>query len=178
MSLLKSIGRALGSVARVAAPILSVVAPPLGVAAGAIGMLGSRSQGASSASPMALSGALSPLPGAGFSAASMVPAMGALPGAARAAGTLATGAYAVGRAAGRIYGSAARYCRTNPGWCQSIGGIAAVEGLIRSGQLPVHKGRRGRGITARELRSFRKVHGVLGKFCAPRMRIKRRKSCP
>jgi len=75
----------------------------------------------------------------------------------------------------RLYASAAGYCRRNPGWCASIGGLAAVEGLIRSGQLPPMRGRRGRGITSKEFRSFRRVHGVLAKFCAPKMRIKRSK---
>jgi len=98
-----------------------------------------------------------------------MPTMGSLPGIGAGGVVL----YKAGRAAGRIYASAARYCRTNPRWCYGIGGLAAVEGLIRTGQLPVHKRRRGRGITAREFRGFRRVHKVLSGFCAPRMRIRR-----
>lgn len=84
------------------------------------------------------------------------------------------GAAAATRQARMLYESAARYCRTHPGWCQGIGGLAAVEALIRGGQLPVHRRRRrGRGISAREFRSFHRVHKLLSTFCAPRMKVRR-----
>ncbi|HEX2980673.1 MAG TPA: hypothetical protein VHO48_10460 [Anaerolineaceae bacterium] len=89
---------------------------------------------------------------------------GALPAIGRVGGTLVRGGVA---GAKRIYSSAASYCRKHPGWCQTIGGIAAVEALVQQGQLPVMKSRRGRGITATELKNFRRVARFTSKYCAP-----------
>lgn len=99
-----------------------------------------------------------------------------VPAAARAGGAM------VVRGAKAAYRSAASYCRKHPGWCQTIGGIAAVEAMVSSGQLPVIKSRRGRGITATELKNFKRVARFTSKYCAPvRKAMKapamRRKSC-
>jgi hypothetical protein len=166
------------SILGVAAPIVGgIFGGPVGAAlGGAIG--GALTAPKSVAQPAMLQGG-----GMGSiygNSGGMMQTMGALPRIGAGLASLGGGAYAVGRAAGvavgRVYSSAARYCRTNPGWCQSIGGIAAVEALINSGQLPVHKRRRGRGITSREFRGFRRVHKVLSGFCAPKMRIRRKRA--
>lgn len=62
---------------------------------------------------------------------------------------------------------AANLCRKYPQWCATIGGTAAVEALMHSGQLPVPKRSRGRGITAHELRAFKRVARFTSKYCAP-----------
>lgn len=99
-------------------------------------------------------------------AAAVIPSAGRalLPLAGAGLGGLARGA---GYAAGRLAGAAASYCRRNPAWCAAIGGTAAVEGMIRAGQLPMPKRRRGRGITATELRNFKRVAKFTAKYCAP-----------
>lgn len=74
-----------------------------------------------------------------------------------------------------VIASARYYCAKYPGWCISIGGLGAVQGMVQNGQLPIHRRRRGRGITAGEFRGFRKVHKVLSGFCAPKMRIRRKR---
>lgn len=110
--------------------------------------------------------------------ASALPAlgMGALPqlgrlgvGAAGAIGGMAV------RGAGSAMRGAMNLCRKYPTWCSTIGGTAAVAAMIESGQLPAPRRRRGRGISSRDLRSYRRVHGILAGFCAPKARI--RKPC-
>lgn len=98
----------------------------------------------------------------------------ALPGIGAGVGVagLARGA---GYAAGRIYAAASSYCRRNPQWCATVGGMAAVEAMVRSGQLPAPKRRRGRGITATELRNFKRVAKFTSKYCAP---VRRAMSAP
>lgn len=125
-----------------------------------------------------------PMPGVGSMQAGMFPSFPtsltrALPALAGVGGA----AVRVGVAgAKRVYQSAASYCRKHPGWCQTIGGIAAVESMIQSGQLPAMKSRRGRGITATELKNFKRVARFTSKYCAPVRRAMsapavRRKSC-
>jgi len=75
----------------------------------------------------------------------------------------------------RIAASAAALCRRNPQWCATIGGLAAVEAMVRSGQLPPVKRRRQRGITATELRNFKRVAKFTSKYCAP---VRRAMSAP
>lgn len=82
-----------------------------------------------------------------------LPGVGAVAGGARLAG-VARGATALAR-------GAATWCRKNPAWCASIGGTAAVEALIRNGQLPMPKRRRAKGISASELKAFRRVASVI-----------------
>jgi hypothetical protein len=106
-------------------------------------------------------------------AAAVLPRIGpALLGGATGMAGLARGA---GYAAGRIYAAASSYCRRNPQWCATVGGMAAVEAMVRSGQLPAPKRRRGRGITATELRNFKRVAKFTSKYCAP---VRRAMSAP
>lgn len=101
------------------------------------------------------------------------PALGAIAGTVGRAAGIAVGAVSLGvRAVSR---SAAAYCRRNPAWCAQIGGVAAVAALVQNGQLPPMRRRRARGITASEFRGFRRVHATLSGFCAPRMRIRRKR---
>jgi len=105
------------------------------------------------------------------SQAQLSPAMGALPalGALPAVGAAVGGLVVRGGAA--IARSAMGYCRRNPAWCASIGGTAAVAGLIESGQLPTIRRRRGRGITPRDLRSFKRVANLIRGFCPTVRRV-------
>jgi hypothetical protein len=100
-----------------------------------------------------------------------LPGVGAVMGSAGLVGAART----VGYAAGRIYAAASSYCRRNPQWCATVGGMAAVEAMVRSGQLPAPKRRRGRGITATELRNFKRVAKFTSKYCAP---VRRAMSAP
>jgi hypothetical protein len=93
-----------------------------------------------------------------------LPALGPL--AAAAGGMVVRGAGAAAR-------GAVAWCRRNPAWCSSIGGTAAVAGMIESGQLPMPRRRRGRGISGRDLRAYRRVHNLLAGFCAPKARIRK-----
>lgn len=157
MSLFKSI---IGA----AAPIVGgIFGGPVGAAiGGAIGgaISGPRIQPASFTQPAALA----PL------------GMGALPqlgrlgvGAAGAIGGMAV------RGAGAAMRGAVSLCRKYPTWCSTVGGTAAIAAMIESGQLPAPRRRRGRGISSKDLRSYRRVHGILAGFCAPKARI--RKPC-
>jgi len=136
MSLLKSIGKAVGSVARAVTPVVSTFQPQLGGVASALGRVGARS-------PV--------LPGVG---ASLLPSMGSLPALGAAAGTAVRVGMVGAKAAMR---GAIQLCRRNPGWCSTIGGTAAVAAMIESGQLPAPRHRRGRGLSARDLRGFKKT---------------------
>lgn len=169
MSLLKSIG----SIVKKAAPVIGSVAGmayggPAGAAVG--GRIGS---------------AFSATAGAGRSklvAGGVSAGMGALPPIVRA-GTIAAaaGGY-IARGARAIGYSAVSYCRKYPGWCSTIGGTAAVEALIRNGSLPPIKRRRRRGLTPRDLASFRRVASLIKSYgptarrvpssCAPRRSCK------
>lgn len=106
----------------------------------------------------------------------IIQTMGALPPVLRAGAGAAIGA--VGGVAVRSASSAMRaavtWCRRNPAWCANIGGTAAVAAMVSSGQLPAPRRRRGRGISSRDLRSYRRVHNLLAGFCAPKARIRKR----
>lgn len=133
MSLLKSIGKTLGNVGRAVSAMPGVgMVPIVGQIAGMASMLGQRSR---QASPIS----------------TLLPAMGALPAVAGAAVRVGMiGARAAMR-------GAVAWCRRNPAWCATVGGTAAVAGMIESGQLPMPRRRRGRGLSARDLRGFRKT---------------------
>lgn len=148
MSLFKKVGRAIGGVARVAAPFASAI-PGVGLgiggALGGLGMLGARSAAASMAGPAI---------GAAF------PSLGGIAarlGLGTAGGAVVAGGMAVARSGAAIARGAVTWCRRNPAWCANIGGTAAVAALIESGQLPLPRRRRGRGLSARDLRGFRKT---------------------
>jgi len=148
MSLFKSI---VGAVA----PIIGgIYGGPVGAAAGAV-----------------VSGSLSKT---GTAGALMPVSLGALPGIGAAAGT----AVRIGVAGVRTGAQrAAAWCKANPKSCAALGGAAAAEAVLDAGGLlPGMKKKRyrSRGITASQLKGFRRVHGVLSKFCAPRMKIRRR----
>lgn len=134
MSLLKSLGRLVGGVARAAAPLVGTMNPMAGAVAGAIGQLGARS---------------SALPGVGGAGPAMaLPALGPV--------VVAGGRLAVAGARAAMRGAIA-WCRRNPAWCSTVGGTAAVAAMIESGQLPMPRKRRGRGLSSRDLRGFRKT---------------------
>lgn len=64
--------------------------------------------------------------------------------------------------------SAATWCARNPKRCALIGGLTAADAyLSQTGRLPPGDRRRSRGITARELRGFRRVARILHKYTAP-----------
>lgn len=109
-------------------------------------------------------------------AAGVIPAMGALPGLARLGGLAGTAVAAGVIGVRTVARSAAMYCRRHPAWCSQIGGVAAIAAMIGDGTLPPIKRRRARGITASEFKGFRKVHRTLSGFCAPKMRIRRKRS--
>lgn len=96
---------------------------------------------------------LSPLPGGGgggFIGGAIGTAIG---GAARGVSGIARGASAM--------------CAKYPQWCLGVGGVAAVANLMHSGQLPVPRRRRRRGITARDLASFRRVANLVDHYAKP-----------
>lgn len=174
------------SIVKKIAPVAATVGkfiPGIGTAVSMAGTAATAYYAAKSAVPAAPAPAFSnqmvPMPGIGT--------MGMFPSSLGRALTPLAGvggaAVRVGVAgAKRVYQSAAAYCRKHPGWCQTIGGIAAVEAMIQNGQLPAMKSRRGRGITATELKNFKRVARFTSKYCAPVRRAMsapavRRKSC-
>lgn len=157
MSLFKSI---IGA----AAPIVGgIFGGPAGAALGAaIG--GAVARPKQVAAPLSLTGTLMP---------GVMPAMGALPplvGGAIGGAVVAGGRVAL-MSARTIARSAVTYCRRHPAWCASIGGTAAIGAMIEAGQLPTIRRRRGRGITPRDLRSFRRVGSLIRGFCPTVRRI-------
>jgi hypothetical protein len=104
---------------------------------------------------------MAPTPGAGMGGMAALPAIG------YGAGVL------VGR--GRnIARAAAALCTKHPQWCSTIGGVAAVAAMMESGQMPIPKRRRGRGLTPRDLRSFRRVARLIRVFAPTVRRIPHR----
>lgn len=97
--------------------------------------------------------------------------MGALPQVGRALPLLAGAGSLVVSGARAAARSAMVYCRRHPNWCSTIGGTAAVAAMIESGQLPTIKRRRGRGITPKDLRSFRRVANLVRGYCPTVRRI-------
>jgi len=108
---------------------------------------------------------LPPLPGVGGSGGGIIRTVGG----------------AVGGAARGISGAmrgAASMCARYPQWCLAAGGVGAIASMMQSGQLPIPKRRRRRGITPRDLASFRRVAGLIKSYgptarkvpsrCAPR----------
>lgn len=99
------------------------------------------------------------MPGSGMT--SMFPAAGVFGGVAARLGV-----GGVIRGAGTYAGRAAAWCRRNPGRCTALGGLTAIEALLSSGGSLPRTGR-SRGITSRELRSFRRVTKIISKYCSP-----------
>lgn len=174
MSWLSSIVK---KVAPVAATVGKFIPGPIGTAAAAVGTVASAYYGAKAVGNV---GSAAPvIPGAGqqLTTAGMFPSLGGVGTAlGRSLPALAGGAVRVGVAgARRVYSAAAGYCRKHPQWCQTIGGIAAVEAMIGRGELPIPKRRRGKGITATELKNFKRVAKFTSKYCAP---VRRAMSAP
>lgn len=161
MSIFKSIGNALGRVARVALPFI----PGGGAILAAGETIRSAVRGATPPPPTidyggdarfyrsnAIPSAVSTVT-RGISNMSMQGAMGVLPGI----GALASAGRYVGTVAGRVtrrYGGA-------------IGAAAGVGGLLydAAGNPVRQRRRRSKGITARELKAFTRVTGIMNKYC-------------
>lgn len=127
-------------------------------------------QGMKTPSPAAAAPVMPGLGQVGQMQAGMFPT--SLPAVARVGGA----AVRVGVAgARRVYNAAAGYCRRHPQWCSTIGGIAAVEAMIGRGELPIPKRRRGKGISATELKNFKRVAKFTSQYCAP---VRRAMSAP
>lgn len=159
MSLLSKVFSAVKSVA---APILTTVGTVFGGPVG--GAIGGAVGGAIAAKQVAKTSAISGaavMPGAGVMSAGMFPSLSLTGTGVRAAGGM------VVAGAKRVYSAAAGYCRKHPQWCSTIGGIAAVEAMIGRGELPIPKRRRGKGISATELKNFRRVAKFTSQYCAP-----------
>jgi len=166
MSIFRRVFRGIRRIVGRAAPVIGAVNPLLGVAAGAIGTT-VRTVGTL---PAAQRPTFAPavLPGAGLAA---------LPTIARGAG-LAVGAGV--RGARAVARSASIYCRRHPAWCASVGGLAAVAGMVETGQLPPVRRRRTRGISGTDLNRFRRVASFLrawGPMCASGAARPRRRKC-
>lgn len=150
MSIFSAVGGILKTVGKTA----------LGTALGTTGALILGGQGGSPPPQLPPPGGLPALPGAG----------GGLPGVGRA-GLPAT------ISANMANYSAGIYCRRHPQWCVQVGGIGNVAQLVAGGQLPRIKRRRRRGITPKDLQSFRRVANLIKAYSAPvrRMRTPTRK---
>lgn len=149
MSLLKKLGKVVKPVARAAAAYYTAGASEAVLAA-------AKRRPAGSGEAVLTQGTLS-----GLATQTAFPALGPmLGGMARmvpSLGAMGAGAVVVARSAASIGRGAVTWCRRNPAWCANIGGTAAVAALIESGQLPMPRRRRGRGLSARDLRGFRKT---------------------
>lgn len=150
MSIFSSIGNAIKSVLPTAGAIGGTV---LGGAIG--GPLGAGIGGSIGGSIGGKVKTLPPLPGAGGRGGGIIGgAIGTVGGMARGIG---------GRVASAARGAAAM-CARYPQWCVAAGGVAAIAGMMQSGQLPIPKRRRRRGITPRDLQSFRRVAGLIKSY--------------
>lgn len=163
MSLLGKLGSALGGIVKTAA------ASPIGKAA--LGMIpGVGPVLATAATAYGVYQSLKPQPqvGAPVGGLSVMPSMPSVSSMGMLSpGTVAGAGRVVMAGARSVARGAASLCRKYPQWCSTIGGTAAVEALMHSGQLPPPKRRRGRGITAHELKAFKRVARFTSKYCAP-----------
>lgn len=163
MSLLKSIANFGRSI--LSNPIATKVASVIpGIGTG-IAIAGTAYQ-AYSALKTPAAGAVSP--GAGSVMA--LPQMGSFSSAGMmglSPATVGRGAAAIVKGARAIPRAAISLCRKYPQWCSTIGGTVAVEALLNNGSIPLPKKRRGRGITAHELKSFKRVARFTSRYCAP-----------
>lgn len=158
---------------------MSILKNIIGVAAPIVGGMFGGPVGAALGS--AIGGAINqprgfaPTPMAQPGSGMIYPTMGSLPSlSAGAAGGVAMGAVRLGVGAVSRFGRGAiQLCRRYPQWCSTIGGTAAVAAMLESGQLPMPRRRRGRGISGRDLRAYRRIHNVLAGFCAPKARIRK-----
>ncbi len=150
---------------------------PGAVVGAGMGALGSTGGGGVSKVGM-VKRSIPPLPGGG--AKTSLPKGVTLGGVG---GMVAGGARAAGAKVAAAARGAATMCAKYPQWCIAAGGVAAIAGMMHSGQLPVPKRRRRRGITPRDLQSFRRVATLIKSYgptarrvpssCAPRKTCKR-----
>lgn len=164
MSLLSKVFKGVTQAVAPFAPIIGgALGGPVGAAlGGVVSQLGTRT----AAAPV--------IPGAGSIAPMPTPVMGTLPRLGGAVVGAGVAGVRLGIAGARVAISSAKYyCSRYPGWCIAAGGLGAVQSMVESGQLPPHRRRRRRGISAREFGAFRRVHNVLSGFCAPRMRVRK-----
>lgn len=151
MSLFKKIFKGVKKVAKVGLRAVAATNPYVAAASTLIGATGSSAR-QSMAAPRSL--AMSQSLG-GVNSMSLL----SLPTLARGAGTLA-------RSAGGVI-------RRNAGTVATVGGTAAI--LYDQFGNPVRRKRpRSKGITARELKSFTRVTGILNKYCKTPPPTKRR----
>lgn len=169
MSLLGSIGSAIGGLASKA---FSAIKPYAGaIVGGAVGgpagaLMGQQVMGSGpSALPALPGGKITAAPGVGFTGRglSMTPMS--------TQQLVMSGGYSKGRVTS-INRAAGSMCARFPQWCMSIGGVGAVAQAMASGQLPIPRRRRGRGITPRDLRSFRRVANLIRHYSAPVHRMR------
>jgi len=147
--------------------------PGAGVGA-AVGVAGSMMGGKAATTRLPAMKPLSPLPGVKGSGGGIGGIVG---------GGIAAAAGGARKLAGVARGAAAM-CAKYPQWCLAAGGVAAIANMMHSGQLPVPKRRRRRGITPHDLASFRRVATLIKSYgptarrvpssCAPRKSCKRR----
>jgi hypothetical protein len=169
MSLFKSITNVAKKI--LSNPIATKVAAVIpGIGTG-VALAGAAYQAYTAAQPARLPSPVSPsLPLLGgvsqsFGGPSM--SMAGMLSPATAGRVLATGGRMVVAGGRSVARGAANLCRKYPQWCTTIGGTAAIEALMHSGQLPVPRRRRGKGITAHELKAFKRVARFTSKYCAP-----------
>jgi hypothetical protein len=163
--------RWLGRVARGALGGIISGGGPTGALLGGIGGLLGGSQTGTAApfpqvnvSPLPFTGAPPPL------ATGLVPmnppsfpGIGVIGGGMATLPRLGGVAMAGARGAGRLARAAATWMRRNPAWATTIG-IAGIQQMLQSGQLPMPARRRARGITGTELKNFRRVTRFLTKY--------------
>ncbi len=179
MSIASSIG---GLISKGVSTIGGFLKSPVGgaIAGGIIG----GPTGAILGSQIGSSTTLPALPGSG--ARLPLPSLSGLPGGftgrSLATGTSKTVAGMIGAPGSRGYSTvinaASRMCLKFPQWCTSVGGTQTVASMMWSGQLPIPKRRRRRGITPKDLSSFRRVASLIKSYgpvarkvpssCAPR----------
>ncbi len=145
---------------------------------GAVVGAGIGALGGGGASVSKIKKPLPPLPGGGTKIG--VPK---IPTIAGMGGAVIRGASAAGRSVATAARGAASMCAKYPAWCVAAGGVAAIAGMMQSGQLPMPRRRRRRGITPRDLQSFRRVATLIKSYgptarrvpssCAPRKTCKR-----
>lgn len=101
-----------------------------------------------------------------------IPTLKTLPGGGGGAlppliGGAVSMAGSAGRALGNVGRAAANMCARYPAWCAGVGGVAAIATLMHNGTLPVPRRRRRKGITPRDLQSFRRVANLVKQYSAP-----------
>lgn len=149
-----TVGAAIGGgVVNVGSKILAAVGGPVGAAVGV---------GVPLAAAVLTAATSDSSPPAGVNPSKT---LASLPGIGGGGGVMPTGG--APRGARGIMSSANSYARRYPQWAMSVGGTTGIAQMIASGQLPAVKRRRGRGISSRDLRSFKRVARLVSHFSRP-----------